>query len=83
MRSILLKEARRGCTHCDNQIEIATGKESTNVVYQRGFLGRLRQPCHLKRGFVEIDRWQPSCEFFTEASRHRAPRLEVRSERVQ
>jgi formylmethanofuran dehydrogenase subunit E len=56
LRSILLKEARRGCTHCDNQIEIATSKESTNVVYQRGFLGRLRQPCHLKRGFVEIDR---------------------------
>ena len=53
---MLLKEAGRGCAHCDNQIEIATGKESANVVDQRSFLGRLRQPCHLEGGFVEIDR---------------------------
>jgi hypothetical protein len=41
LRSILLKEAHRGCGHCDNQIGIVTGKESTNVAYQRSFLGRL------------------------------------------
>ena len=83
LRSILLKEAGCGRAHSDNEIEIATSKESTNVVYQRRFLGRLRQPCHLKRGFVEIDRWQPSCEFLAEACRDRAPGLEVRSKRVQ
>ncbi len=43
----------------------------------------VRQPCHLNRGFVEIDSWQPSCELFTEACCHRAPGLEVGSERVQ
>ena len=84
LRSILLKESRRGRPHCNNQIEIATGKESTNVVYQRSFLGRLRQPCHLKGGFVEIDRIrQSSRELLPEARRDRAPGLEERAERVK
>ena len=78
------KEAGSGRTQCDNQIELATGKESLEVVYERTFVGRLRDPCHLQGGFVEIDRIRQSpCNLITEVSRHRAPGLEVRSERVQ